>query len=177
MVVVITFVLKNVNDEKINGTKVISFSKVGSVIGLVVTWFVCMVFFAVNLDYLVNPNGNTIGLTFTGWMVFTSLFITMSSWWTVIINIKKSKKTKEEKRNFYLENNRVWNVGLAGLLWGLIGACLFGVIIFVAITPPATKDFEFHPIRLIEFMVILGAPLYLAIKVPKWVRKYAEKFI
>ena len=179
--VIIGSSLKNVNDTELNGAenKDRQFSKLGWLMLTIFVWLVGIFVFAGNLDSLINPklDSKILGMCVFGTWTFAGLFWAVSAWWILIVNIKKSSKTPEEKRSFYLENNRTWNAGITGLMYGLVGMCLFGMVLFTMINPPATKDFEFHPVRLIEFVMILGIPLYLLIKVPKWVRKYAEKFI
>jgi hypothetical protein len=177
--VIIGSSLKNVNDTELNGAenKDRQFSKLGWLTLTIVIWLVGIFAFAGNLDSLINPklNSEILGMCVFGTWAFAGLFWAVSAWWILIVNIKKSSKTPEEKRSFYLENNRTWNAGITGLLCGVVG--LYFVVAELSIKLYPNPDGKFHITHALMGLIIIMLPFYLIIKVPKWVRKYAERFL
>lgn len=172
--------LKNVNDETINGKKgqqqTINDLKPISLVGTVVIWYISMFGFGNNLDTLINPSvdSNIMGMCITGSLTIFGFIWMVSAWYILLINIKKSDKTPEEKVRFYLDDNRTWNGGITGFVICMAGAFMFMVTLP---TKPATKEFEFHPVELSVALIVVIGTVYLSVKVPKWFRKYAERFI
>lgn len=107
---------------------------------------------------------------------FISGFLMMVISWSILVfNIKKSTRLPEEKVLFYLDNNRVWNEGLTGLM-----ACLVGGLMLVGVLKlhyyPVVSN-KFHISGLIFIVFLFGIPGFLLVKIPKWLRKFAERFI
>lgn len=172
--------LKNVNDETINGKKgqqqTISDLKLKSLAGTVFIWLVSTMGIGINLDTLINPSidSNIMGMCLFGAWAISGFIWMVSAWYILLISIKKSDKTPEEKVRFYLDDNRAWNGGITGFMMCMAGAFMFMVALP---TKPATKEFEFHPVELSVALIVVIGTVYLSVKVPKWFRKYAERFI
>ncbi|WP_233210624.1 hypothetical protein [Latilactobacillus fuchuensis] len=179
LVTVILSSLKNVNRDSLNKNN----SKLGTSLGwlflTVVGWLGSTIIFAVNLNNLMSSEyqSDLFGAVFFITLIISGFCWTITAWSFLLTNIKKSEKPAVDKRELYLNNNLTLNAGITGLMVGIVGCMMLMIMLFNQLTPPATKQVEIHPIRIIVLILIFIVPIYLLIKIPKWFRRYVEKFI
>ncbi|WP_025083813.1 hypothetical protein [Latilactobacillus fuchuensis] len=179
LVTVISSSLKNVNRDSLNKNN----SQLGTSLGwlflTVVGWLGSTIIFAVNLNNLISPEyqSDLFGAFFFITLIISSFCWTLITWSFLLANVKKSEKSAADKKELYLNNNLTLNAGITGVMVGTAGCMMLMIMVFDWLTPPATKQVEIHPIRIIVILLIVIVPIYLLVKIPKWFRRYVEKFI
>lgn len=169
--------IRNVNKNSLNN------NQLGRALGwLSLTIFSSLLILLVligNLDSLINTshNSNLSGIIFFGTWIIFGLGWTIIAWSVLLMTLKKSLKSATEKEGLPLNNNLTFGIGIMGLMLGMVGVIMMVTVIFVSTTPPAQKSIEFHPVRLLGSILTFSIPMYLLVKIPKWFRRYVEKFI
>ncbi|SPC38268.1 hypothetical protein [Latilactobacillus fuchuensis] len=172
--------VKNVNKDSLNQNNSHLGIPLRWLVLTVVCWIGSVLILIGNLDSLINPDHDSYlsGLLFFGTWIVLSLGWTIIAWSVLLINIKKSSKSATEKEVLYLNNNLTLNAGITGLMFGMVGVIMLTMVFGSPDKIAATsKTFEFHPLRIVGFILSFAIPLYLLVKIPKWFRQYVEKFI
>lgn len=179
LVTVISSSLKNVNRDSLNKNNSQLRTSLGWLFLTVVGWLGSTIIFAVNLNNLMSPEyqSDLFGAVFFITLIISSICWTIITWSFLLANVKKSEKPVADKRELYLNNNLTLNAGITGVMVGTAGCIMLMIMVFDWLTPPATKQVEIHPIRIIVILLIVIVPIYLLVKIPKWFRRYVERFI